>query len=63
MIRFEIKHIKTGKDRYEEPFVELTLRTPDFRALALSKYQLKEEAIEVDILNEKNDETAEGISA
>jgi hypothetical protein len=54
-MKFEIMKIRTGKDRYESPFVELTLRTQDFTALALSKYQITETPIEVEILNEKND--------
>jgi len=47
----EIRHVKTGLDRYEEPFVEVVFRTKDFSALQLSKYQLKQTPARIKVVD------------
>jgi hypothetical protein len=46
---FEVKKVNSGTDRYEEPFVEIVLRTPDFNAMVLSKYMVQKKPMRIHI--------------
>lgn len=46
---FEVKKVNSGKDRFDEPFVEIILRTQDFSAMTLAKYVLQQKPMDVTI--------------
>ena len=48
-LTFEVKKVNSGVDRYEEPFVEVVLRTRDFTAMTLAKYVVGKKPMKVKI--------------
>jgi hypothetical protein len=50
----EVKNVKSGVDKYEQPVVDLVLRTTDFTAMTLAKYIAKQEPATIKILEGDN---------
>lgn len=51
-LEFDVKDVKSGKDRDGMPVVDIRLRTEDFQAMLLSKFILLDQKLVVEVLNE-----------
>jgi hypothetical protein len=50
VLNCEVKHVKSGVDKYEQPVVDITLRTTDFTGMTLAKYIAKQEPAKIKVL-------------
>jgi hypothetical protein len=49
-LKCELKNIKSGVDKYEQPIVDIHLRTTDFTAMTLAKYIAKQEPVNIKVV-------------
>jgi hypothetical protein len=50
VLNVEVKNVKSGVDKYEQPIVDVVLRTTDFQAMLLAKYIAEQKPAKVKIL-------------
>jgi len=46
----EVKNVKSGVDKYEQPIVDIVLRTTDFQAMLLAKYIAKQQHATIKVI-------------
>jgi hypothetical protein len=49
-LQCELKNIKSGVDKYEQPVVDIHLRTKDFTAMTLAKYIARQEPVDIKVV-------------
>lgn len=53
-LQVEVKNVKSGVDKYEQPVVDIVLRTHDFTAMTLAKYIARQMPANIKVV-EKDD--------
>jgi hypothetical protein len=46
----EVRNVKSGVDKYEQPIVDVVLRTTNFEAMLLAKYIAKQEHAKIKVI-------------
>jgi hypothetical protein len=50
VLNVEVKNVKSGVDKYEQPIVDLVLRTTDFQAMLMAKYIAEQKPAQIKVV-------------
>jgi len=50
ILKCEVKNVKAGVDKYEQPIVDIHLRTSDYQAMLLAKYIAKQSPVDIKVV-------------